>query len=295
MKILIIKIGATGDVVRTTPLLHVIDGEIHWLTADHNIIMLKKIEKIDQCINWQQRERLKKNRFDLIINLEDSPEIAQFINELNYRDLSGAYLNDASRLTYTENLKDWFDLSLISRYGKERADQLKLQNRKTYQEIIFKGLGYNFEGEKYFLPESILTQLSGDIAISPKSGNVWPMKNWAYFDRLKLKLEADGFKVNYLLQRPSILEHIGDIQNHRYLVSGDSLPMHIAMGSGIKCLSIFTCTSPWEIYNYGLLKKVVSPKLEKYFYQRGFNREATTAIPLVLVYDEVLNHIDDDK
>ncbi len=33
MKILIIKLGALGDVVRTTVLLNELDGEIHWLTS----------------------------------------------------------------------------------------------------------------------------------------------------------------------------------------------------------------------------------------------------------------------
>ena len=44
------------------------------------------------------------------------------------------------------------------------------------------------------------------------------------------------------------------------------------------CVSIFTCTSPWEIYGYGLQKKIVSPLLEKFFYKRGYDRSATTAI-----------------
>ena len=45
--------------------------------------------------------------------------------------------------------------------------------------------------------------------------------------------------------------------------------MHFALGSGIPCVSILTCTSPWEIYEYGLQQKIVSPLLAEYFYQRG--------------------------
>ena len=93
--------------------------------------------------------------------------------------------------------------------------------------------------------------------------------------------------VNFLRTRPSLLEHMADVSNHRCLVSGDSLPMHLALGTRTRCVSIFTCTSPWEIYGYGIQTKIISPLLEEFFYQRGFQERATTAITL----DEVLKAI----
>jgi hypothetical protein len=56
--------------------------------------------------------------------------------------------------------------------------------------------------------------------------------------------------------------------------------MHLALGSGVRCVSIFTCTSPWEIHGYGLQTQIVSPLLEEFFYKRGFDERATTAISL---------------
>jgi hypothetical protein len=47
--------------------------------------------------------------------------------------------------------------------------------------------------------------------------------------------------------RSSLLEHLADVQGHRCLVSGDSLPMHLGLGSAVCCVSIFTCASPWQI------------------------------------------------
>jgi len=89
-----------------------------------------------------------------------------------------------------------------------------------------------------------------------------------------------------------LLEHLADVQGHRCLVSGDSLPMHLALGSGVRCVSIFTCTSPWEIYGYALQKKIVSPSLEKFFYKRGYNRRATAAITVEKVVDAVMAQLD---
>lgn len=153
---------------------------------------------------------------------------------------------------------------------------MKLKNRRCYQEIIFNGLGYTFKGEPYLLPNPIATYLVGDIALAPYAGAVWPMKNWAYYDGLKSRLERSGYKVNFLPARSSMLEHLADVQNHRYLVSGDTLPMHIALGYRKDCTSIFICTSPWEIHGYGLQRKIVSPKLSDYFYRRDFDVKATT-------------------
>jgi len=288
MKTLIIKLGAAGDVVRTTTLLNVLKGEVHWLTSDSNIVLLKGALKVSDCIPFSKKNDLRNRFYDLIINLEDTLEVAMLLKEIKFGELFGAYLNKTDKLTYTEYSKEWFDLSLISVYGKEKADQLKFENRNTYQEMIFKGLGYQFAGEKYFIPEPTDSGLEGDIAIAAQSGTVWPMKNWAFYDELKIKLMAKGYKVNFLPQRNTLLEHIGDIRNHRYLISGDTLPMHIALGSGVKCITIFICTSPWEIYDYGVQRKIVSPYLKEYFYKRTFDPKATASISLSEVYEAAL-------
>ena len=284
MNVLIIKLNATGDVVRTTPLLRCLEGEITWVTARNNTVLLEQLVENLRCVPWENRAIVKEAGYDLVINLEDDAEVAGFLKEIRYKQLFGAYMNGRSELAYTSDSQRWFDLSLISVYGREKADKLKLQNRHTYQELIFDGLGLRFEGQKYLLPDPIETDLSGDIAIASEAGPVWPMKNWAYYDQLKRELEAKGLKVNLLPRRKSLLEHLGDVRNHRCLVGGDSLPMHMALGVQTPCVSLFNCTSPWEIYEYGIQTKIISPFLSEYFYRRDFDSRATTAIS----FDEVL-------
>ena len=94
-----------------------------------------------------------------------------------------------------------------------------------------------------------------------------------------------------LRQRPTLLEHMGDVRNHRCLVGGDSLPMHFALGTGTRCVTLFTCTSPWEIYDYGIQQKLVSPLLEEYFYKREYDHRATTAISLDEVFNAVMGQL----
>lgn len=292
MSLLIIKLGAAGDVVRTTPLLRRLDGPVSWITAENNLALLQGIDLEVRCVSWENRMRAADATYDLVINLEDDPETSRFLKELKFKQLFGAYVNDDDKVTYTSDSHGWFDLSLISAYGREEADRLKLLNRRTYQELIFDGLGLGFGGDTYCLPPSRPTGLRGDVAISSTAGSVWPMKQWAHYDELKRELALAGLKVNILQSRPTLLEHLADVQGHRCLVSGDSLPMHLALGSGLRCVSIFTCTSPWEIYDYGVQEKIVSPFLEKFFYKRGYHRSATTAIAVEEVMDAVIAQLD---
>jgi heptosyltransferase-2 len=291
MRILIIKLGATGDVVRTTPLLPRFSGLVGWVTAEKNLALLDGIDREVRAVSWENRRDVANTRYDLVINLEDDRDTSEFLGELKFDQLFGAYLDGNGRLSYTEDSRAWFDLSLISRFGREEADRLKLLNRRTYQDLIFAGLGFRFEGEEYYLPPPASTGLTGDVAISSTAGEVWPMKKWAFYGELARELEAHGLRVNLLQNRPTLLEHLADVQGHRCLVSGDSLPMHFALGSGVRCVSIFNCTSPWEIFEYGLQTKIVSPLLEKFFYQRGFDVSATTAISLAEAFEAVMAQV----
>jgi len=292
MKVLIIKLGATGDVVRTTPLLNRLDGQITWLTSAKNTVLVDGMKNDLRCFSWEERQRALDTHYDLAINLEDTLDVAQFVRTVRCGEMFGAYVDSDVLLRYTKDFARWFDLSLISAYGKQKADALKFQNRRTYQEMIFEGLGLRFAGEPYLLPEPLETKLSGDVALGAEAGPVWPMKKWAYYDQLKQRLEGEGLTVNFLPKRSSLREHLGDVRNHQCLVSGDSLPMHFALGTGTRCVSLFTCTSPWEIHDYGVQRKIVSPLLEEFFYKRERDERATTAISVDEVFDAVISHLE---
>ena len=231
MNTLIIKLGATGDVVRTTPLLRRLTGSVTWITAAKNGVLLDGLSDNLRHFSWEERARALDIPYDLAINLEDTLEAAIFLKTVRPADIFGAYSDSSQRLRYTNNSKCWFDLSLISSHGRQEADRLKLLNRQTYQELIFRGLGLYFSGETYLLPKPIETGLSGDVAIAADAGPVWPMKRWAHYGELIRRLEDQGLIVNVLPKRSSLLEHLADVQNHCCLVGGDSLPMHLALGT----------------------------------------------------------------
>src|SRR5205809_158885 len=140
MNVLIAKLGATGDVVRTTPLIGRLPGRITWLTADKNKVLFEGVSHSVRCFSWDDRDQLRDRRYDLAINLEDTVEVASFVRSLPSQQIWGAYLNATGGVSYTQDFSDWFDLSIISVHGRVKADELKFRNRLTYQELVFKGL-----------------------------------------------------------------------------------------------------------------------------------------------------------
>ena len=297
MNSLIVKLGATGDVVRTTALLRRLAGRVTWITARPNDLLLTGLGREWQnlrVLTWEDRDQIHGEAFDLAVNLEDDEQVAKILESVRPARIFGANLNRDGRVIYTEDASRWFDMSLISVHGRKKADELKFRNRHSYQEMIFEGLGWNFSGEKYVLPETPPSDLRGDVAIAAESGAVWPMKKWAYYDALKIELERRGYTVNFLPKRPTLLSHLADIRSHRCLVGGDSLPMHLAIGSDIPSVAIFNCTSPWEIHDYGILTKLVSPLLGDFFYSREFDAKATTAVSFDAVLEATQNALGRD-
>src|SRR5882762_4479892 len=101
MNILIIKLGATGDVVRTTPLLWRLDGAVTWITAAKNFSLLQGLSREVRAFSWEERQRAMDTDYDLVINLEDTLEVAQFLPQVKFKQLFGGYINALGELVYT--------------------------------------------------------------------------------------------------------------------------------------------------------------------------------------------------
>ncbi len=282
-KILIIKVSALGDVLRTTPLLRVLNGEIFWLTSENAKDMLPEGSRfLYKVITKDEIEDIKNINFDLILSLEENLELANIIKEMKYKKLIGVFCKK-EKLSYTTGSASWFDMSLISRFGKEKADQLKFKNRKSYQELIFEILGKKFKGEEYLIKKSwidknISKKHSNIVMIEKRAGKTWPMKRWPYYHIVAKFLRKNGYKVYFLKQRKNLKEYFNDINRCSILISGDTLAMHIGLALKKRIFTLFTCTSPWEIYDYGRLVKIINPFLKEAFYRRDYDRKLVSGI-----------------
>jgi heptosyltransferase II len=289
-KIVIIKTGATGDVVRTTVLLHLYrNDDITWVTARHNIAVLPfKQPNLSRVIAFDDvaGSGLLEQHFDRVISLDDDEKCAKLASAFNAAAIFGAYWD--GKVVYTEDSSEWFDMGLSSRFGKVRADEIKWENKDSYQEILFRMLGYTFKGEEYLIPENILPAGDGKtIGIEARAGLRWPTKVWNRYEDLAVMLNKAGYKTVFFEERELLKDYMQDIANTSLLISGDTLAMHIGLALKIPVVAIFTCTSAVEIYGYNRMEKLVSPHLKEAFYKTTYIPEAVESISLDSVYHAV--------
>jgi len=120
------------------------------------------------------------------------------------------------------------------------------------------------------------------------------MKVWPYYDKLKRKLEKEGYEVFYLKQRKSLLDYMKDIDKASILICGDTLAMHLGLYLEKKVIALFLCTSPWEICDYNRMEKIINPYLKKAFYKREYNKKLVKGITVEKVFktfQKVVNNL----
>lgn len=292
---LLIKLGALGDVLRTTSLLSVLGGDVYWVTQEESLPLLancrgnlKRVFGIDDA-----KDILANYAFDVVLCLEDDRDSAALASGIQTKSLIGAFLEPNGSLSYTDSAAEWFDIGLISKLGRKKADALKKDNTKTYQEILFNIAGKRFNGEEYCLNPDICADREPGIkekvliGIETRADKRWPTKCWNKYNELGNLLEEDGYAIKFFSQRDTVKEYVNDINECDVVVSGDTLALHLALALRIKAVGIFTCTSPNEVYDYKRMVKVISPLWKEAFYSRKYIPEAVEAVSVEKVYNAV--------
>jgi len=294
MKILIIKIGALGDVLRTIVILEglvekFVNPIIHWLTSETAKPLLENNPYVDKLFFKEQpNEEIFNNSYDLVISLEEDKKVLELIDRLKYKNLFGIYL-DGEKIRYAPESSMWYDMSLISKFGKNVADELKKANVFSYPELLYRMLDLPWKSQRYriFLVKKdihyanvLKDMLHGrpTIGIVIGSGGRWPMKSLPADKQVELIQGLNkeyGEKINILLltgpssfelsnaneikkKCPYVITH--DIQElHEFigittlcnlLISPDTLSMHIGIALYKHVIAYFTVTSASEIELY---------------------------------------------
>lgn len=264
MKYLIVKLGAAGDVVRTTPILPYLKGDIYWLTLKLNACFLRRSKYIKKIFIFEFKKNLddlKKIDFDIIISLDDDVKILKFLNCLRTKRLIGAYFDiKKQRPFYTKESYGWFDMSLISRLGIKKADKLKKINKKTYQYYLFKMIELKFFGQPYLIDHKLNKKPKYAVGIEKRAGLRWPSKIWGGYDRVIEKLKNKKIPFFIFKQRADCRKYIDDINNCKIIICGDTLAMHLGLALNKKVIALFSPTPPQEIYHYNNLIKFYNSK-----------------------------------
>ncbi|MFH0989471.1 MAG: glycosyltransferase family 9 protein [bacterium] len=284
-QILIIKLGAIGDVIRTTPLLHKLKtlyprSKIFWLTWTPDILPSLVDEKLD--FSLKNIIALRSMHFDLLINLDKDREACALCSELTARTKRGYILKNG--------VSSPIDAAAESKYFTGIFDDVSKANTKSYPEEMFEICGFKFNGEKYILdtPPSAATpwkliRNKKVIGLNTGCGGRWTSRLWeeGRWISLAKTLKKKGFEVvllggeqedakNRKLARAARVKYFGtfplaefiDLVNQCDLVvTGVTMAMHITIGLNKKIVlfnNIFN-KNEFELYNLGIVLEPDKP------------------------------------
>ncbi|MEA5001053.1 MAG: glycosyltransferase family 9 protein [Endomicrobiaceae bacterium] len=296
VKILIIKLGAMGDVLRTTFILEGLKQKykktkIDWLVDSKNAAVLEGNKYIDNivCNDGGVFNFLTSAKYNIVINLDLSPESLSFA-ALAFADKRIGYWLDNSRIIQSSNsyAGQWL---LTSAY-----DTLKKANTETYQFWMAKILELPKDDYEIIVPISkqakqkavnfmVSKKIKAGkiIGINPGAGKRWVMKKWnseKYIELIKV-LSAKGYTILLLGGKDdedeikqivsakiknvystgtdnSVQEFFAMVDLCDLVVCGDTMAMHAALGLKKNVVAIFGPTSSNEIEMYSRGSKIVA-------------------------------------
>lgn len=243
--ILIVKYGALGDVVRTSFFAKTLSNQIvptktfvrlYWLTAPQSIPLLRFNPYIDVLAT--RPEDIENIDFDEIYSLDDETEVLTQVAKFKSGKVIGASLNSDGKKTYCNQSAYWFDMGLLSRFGKARADDLKRINDRTHSNIfqdIFQvdGVDFSFYNSKTVLANvSVAMQhlSNGKVAIGLNAfaGKRWAAKALPDSEFPKIVRELSELVINARPVHIFLLGSGADLRKNQDYLTSDAAPKNVS-------------------------------------------------------------------
>lgn len=209
--ILIIKLDAIGDVLRTTCLLQGLKekyqgSHITWLTRRNAIELFENNELVNTVLDCSPESliQIQLEKYDLVINVDAAPFSAQLAMLAKGNKKIGFGYNEKGFVyPFNKEAQKWFEMGLF--------DDVKKANTQSYQSIILDICGLNpsryevifrlSEEERQFadgfkLRHGIQKMV---IGLNTGAGKRWKQKSWTidgYCGLIEL-IKAGGKKAEY--------------------------------------------------------------------------------------------------
>jgi len=296
-RVLIVKLDAMGDVLRTTALLPALadayaGAAVTWITRRESRPLLERNPYVTEILSYGEDAlvQLQTRTFDRVINLDAGKTSAALASMAKASQKDGFVLDSRGCVQPTNaSARHWLEMGIF--------DDLKRQGTKTYQDIMLEIIGLAGAPHRYVLElgaeerafgRQHLEQLGTDssrpvIGLNTGAGRRWQLKQWHEDRYLEL---AERLARRYSAQFV-LLGGPEEYERHRRLVSlsrvplidsgcdnsvrhfaaivaactvvvaGDTLAMHLSLALGRRTVALFGPTSAAEIEMYGLGEKVV--------------------------------------
>ncbi|MCB1182237.1 glycosyltransferase family 9 protein [bacterium] len=292
-RILLIKLGAAGDVIRTTPLLAPLraaypDHALTWVT-DFPALVPAQVDDV-AALDTSTALWLRQTPFDLVINLDKDRQACALAREVTAPVKWGFTLGDDGLCRpITDGVPAAQAAAARAKFETGLFDDVNRACTLSYPAEIFAICGFAFAGEEYVIdrpvPAPAFDLPAGRATVGLNTGcggrwtsRLWPESSWA---DLATSLRAAGYAV-VLLGGPD--EHaknarlaattgacypghfplrtfIGLVDRCDLVVTAVTMGMHIALGLGKKLVLFNNIFNPHEFELYGR-GRVVAPRQE---------------------------------
>jgi ADP-heptose:LPS heptosyltransferase len=273
----IIKLGAAGDVLRTTPLLRALDPlatgtRVVWVTHHPDLLPEGACEAA--TVSPATLARLQTARFDFCWNLDKDPEACALAELVTADDKRGFGLRDGVPWPVGE--------TALHKFATGVDDALSKANTKSYPEEIFEIVGLPYRRAEYWLRVPSSSAVRKAAALLPDRGwvglntgagarwtsRIWPPGHWlklcALLGKAGLKpVLLGGPDEEGLNQRiasesgcpyPGVhsLEVFYALMHRcRAVVSGVTQAMHLAIAARTPLVLLNNIFNPYEFELYG--------------------------------------------
>lgn len=283
--ILIIKLGAIGDVVRTTPLLQRLKTEyphaiIWWLTLTPEV--LPDTVDVRMKFTLENILTLRSTKFDVLYNLDKDREACALAVQIAADAKKGFVLKDGKCAPADEDAE--------AKYYTGIFDDVNRANTKSYVQEVFELCGFTFGGEKYELPVVPWADKRWNVDRKKKvvgfntgcggrwTSRLWPDKYWISAAKT---LKKAGYEVvllggeqehkrNLRLAKAGGVKYYGYYPLDRFInlvdrcdlvVTAVTMAMHITIGLGKKIVLFNNIFNKNEFELYGL-GEILEPEFE---------------------------------
>ncbi|MCI0449766.1 MAG: glycosyltransferase family 9 protein [Chlorobi bacterium] len=279
-RILIIKLGAMGDVIRTTPLLIKLkelypDSHITWITNYPEILPKSRIDNILR-MDYNALLFVQNSIFDIALNFDKDKEACLLFKIASAKEKFGFSWSENHIIGLNHAAEDKILTGIFDSYSKS--------NKKSYQHEIFEICGLKFNNEPNLLEvderlskkwEVLKAKSHGKNIVGLNTGcgirwrtRMWPFEYW--ISLIKLLQDSDFFplvlggesehQMNLSLSDEtkvyypghfSLEEFIAILNNCDIIVTAVSMSLHLGTGLGKPIVLFNNIFNKYEFELYG--------------------------------------------
>ncbi len=274
-KVLVLRFGALGDLVHTTIIPQAIkakypDYEVHYCSESRYLHVLKNNPDIDKIIEFDH-----KRKKDFSYNLQTALKLRHEHYDV-VLNLTNAFRNNF--MTFIANPKEKY--TRIPMGHKHVVDAFFLSAKEAFPNLkqpknLRLGLDLqvleDVKSQIAELPRPLVVLSPGGQTDNNRQGRCWQAQNWVETGNLIKQIYGGTIILSGAPDEKAFHKTIADKIDGAVLmsgklsiaqsmclfslcdlfISGDSGPLHIASGLGVKTLGLFGSTNPENVKPYG--------------------------------------------